>query len=87
MMCLTTGLSVAEVDTTQVEIHPIPSEITEALIQEGKIFYCAGGLMVEHPFVQPYIKSLQGGMDSVMGLSKQLTLQLMLRAAGYDETW
>jgi septum formation protein len=47
------------------------------LIEEGEIFWCAGGLMVEHPKVQPWIVSMEGGMDSVMGLRKQTVMDLL----------
>lgn len=33
--------------------------------------------MVEHDLVQPYITNIDGTIDSVMGLSKQLVLRLL----------
>lgn len=49
----------------------------EALIAEGEVFWCAGGLMVEHDLVQPHVAKVVGGIDSVMGLPKQLVVQLL----------
>ncbi|KAI5081113.1 hypothetical protein GOP47_0004296 [Adiantum capillus-veneris] len=46
-------------------------------IEEGDIFYCAGGLMVEHPLVSPLVAAMVGSLDSVMGLPKDLTLSLI----------
>jgi hypothetical protein len=37
--------------------------------------------MVEHPLVAPHITRMEGSLDSVMGLAKQLLLRLLCRAA------
>ena len=34
---------------------PISEEAIQALIEKGKIFHCAGGLMVEHPLMQQLV--------------------------------
>ena len=51
--------------------------VMQKLIDEGEIFYCAGGLMIEHPLIQPYIDRIEGTLDSIMGLSKSLVLELL----------
>ncbi|KAK9916784.1 hypothetical protein WJX75_006979 [Coccomyxa subellipsoidea] len=56
----------------------LASTVVEELISEGAIFRCAGGLMIEHPLVEPLITSIQGTKDSVMGLSKKLVLEGLL---------
>jgi hypothetical protein len=40
-------------------------------------YMCAGGLMVEDARIQPYLLKIQGGMDSVMGLGKRITVALL----------
>jgi len=40
-------------------------------------YTCAGGLMVEDERIQPYLLKIVGGMDSVMGLGKRTTRQLL----------
>jgi len=37
---------------------------------------CAGGLMIEHPALQPYVERVDGTLDSVMGLSTRLLASL-----------
>ena len=69
------------VDTTRVAFEPIPAASVDALVAEGECFYCAGGLMVEHPLVAPHIASLEGGQDAVMGLSKATVERLLRQAA------
>lgn len=65
----------------QIHFAPIPQESVDRLISEGEVFWCAGGLMVEHPLVQPHVTRMVGALDSVMGLDKQLLLRLLCAAA------
>ena len=56
------------VDEARVHFRPIPDETVTEIIAEGGVFECAGGLMVEHPLVQPHVERIEGSMDSIMGL-------------------
>lgn len=55
----------------------IPDDVVTKLCDEGTVMMCAGGLMVEHALVQPYITKIDGSIDSVMGLSKALVDKLL----------
>ena len=57
----------------------------DALIAEGSVFYCAGGLMVEHELVTPHVERLEGEMDSIMGLCKATALRLIGEAVSARE--
>lgn len=61
----------------QIKFQPVPEATIEALIEEGEIFWCAGGLMAEHPLVAPHILGMEGGMDAVMGLDRRQTMTLL----------
>ncbi|KAL8026706.1 hypothetical protein ABFX02_14G046500 [Erythranthe guttata] len=74
---LKTGLKKGEWDKVEIHFHDIPEEIIESLIEEGIVLNVAGGLIIEHPLVLPYVKQVVGGTDSVMGLPKALTRRLM----------
>lgn len=74
-----TGQRVSGVDTATIYLKPIPESIIDELIEEGEIFYCAGGLMIEHPKVEPYINRIDGTMNSIMGLSSELLNALLLQ--------
>lgn len=65
----------------QIHFAPIPQESVDKLIAEGEVFWCAGGLMVEHPLVVPHVTRMDGALDSVMGLDKQLLLRLLCAVA------
>jgi len=65
------------VDEARVLFSPIPDATVDSLIAEGEIFYCAGGLMVEHEMVQPHVIRMEGSMDSVMGLCKESVVRLL----------
>ena len=46
------------------------------------MYYCAGGLMVEHPRCEPYIASIEGTMDGIMGLDPSLVAKLTRQLLG-----
>ncbi|GIL70562.1 hypothetical protein Vretimale_3684 [Volvox reticuliferus] len=79
---LVSGREVEEVERAFIQLKPIPSDVREKLIAEGTVFYCAGGLMIEHPLVEAYVERLDGSICSVMGLPKHVVLRLMVEAAG-----
>ncbi|CAM9233482.1 unnamed protein product [Choristocarpus tenellus] len=74
---LKTGKQVSGVDSAEIFFDEIPADVVTKLCKEGTVFCCAGGLMVEHELVQPYVKEIRGTIDSVMGLSKPLVLRLV----------
>uniref|UniRef100_A0A6N2M2U1 Maf-like protein n=1 Tax=Salix viminalis TaxID=40686 RepID=A0A6N2M2U1_SALVM len=77
---LKTGFRKGEWDRVEIYFHEIPDEVIEKLIEEGIVLRVAGGLIIEHPLVLPYIKEVVGTTDSVMGLSKALTKKLIEEA-------
>ena len=79
---LSSGAVAAGLDTAAVHFGPIPEATVEALIAAGDVYFCAGGLMVESPLVAPHVARLEGGMDSIMGLGKDITARLLIEAAG-----
>jgi septum formation protein len=60
----------------------MPDDIINKLIAEGDVMWCAGGLMVEHPLIVPYITSIEGTQEAVMGLGKEAVMQVLVEAAG-----
>lgn len=78
-------ITTSGVDTAQINFSKRLSDdalsagdlIDRLLKDNAPVLSCAGGLMVEHPFVKEYIDGIDGTEDSVMGLSKDLVLTLM----------
>ncbi|CAJ1433308.1 unnamed protein product, partial [Effrenium voratum] len=70
------------VGTQKAEVHFAP-ELAEEDVLRGilseEVLNCAGALMVEHPVVQENVEKVEGGLDSVMGLSLQLLEDLQER--------
>ncbi|CAN4083268.1 unnamed protein product [Withania somnifera] len=64
----------------KVYFHEIPDEVIHSLIEEGIILNVAGGLMLEHPLTLPFVDTLIGTADSVMGLPRSLTEKLIQEA-------
>ena len=65
----------------QVHFTRFPQDVAQQLVKDGKVMWCAGALMIEHPLVQPLIDRMEGTPDSIMGLSKALTMQLISEMA------
>nr|GMD89395.1 maf-like protein DDB_G0281937 isoform X3 [Ipomoea batatas]GMD93747.1 maf-like protein DDB_G0281937 isoform X3 [Ipomoea batatas] len=53
---LKTGKKRGELDKVEIYFHEIPEDVMDKLIEEGTVLYVAGGLLIEHPLIQPYIK-------------------------------
>ncbi|XP_059293205.1 uncharacterized protein LOC132046561 isoform X2 [Lycium ferocissimum] len=64
----------------KVYFHDIPDEVIDSLIEEGIILNVAGGLMLEHPLTLPFVDTVIGTADSVMGLPRSLTEKLIQEA-------
>lgn len=79
------GQQWSAVDTATVHFRPIPESTVDALIAEGGVFSCAGGLMVEHALVQPHVERMDGSMDSIMGLCKSTLTRLLDEACSARE--
>ena len=74
------GIQVSGVDTATIHFRETvaTSNLIERLIADGEpVMSCAGGLMVEHPYVKEHLERIDGTEDSVMGLSKDLVLRLL----------
>eukprot|EP00590_Aulacoseira_subarctica_P004056 CAMPEP_0172426788 /NCGR_PEP_ID=MMETSP1064-20121228/39177_1 /TAXON_ID=202472 /ORGANISM="Aulacoseira subarctica , Strain CCAP 1002/5" /LENGTH=247 /DNA_ID=CAMNT_0013170595 /DNA_START=104 /DNA_END=847 /DNA_ORIENTATION=- len=71
---------VVGVERTKINFKPsvASSGLVDRLLEDGApILSCAGGLMIEHPFVKDHIESIDGTEDAVMGLSKHLVMTLL----------
>ncbi|KAM5564900.1 7-methyl-GTP pyrophosphatase [Rosa sericea] len=77
---LKTGFSKGEWDRVEIYFHEIPDEAIEKLIEEGTVLKVAGGLIIEHPLILPFVKEVVGTTDSVMGLPKDITERLLKEA-------
>lgn len=74
---LTTGIKKRGWDRSEVYFHDIPDEIIDKLVDDGVSLNVAGGLMLEHPLTAPFVDTVVGTADGVMGLSKSLTEKLL----------
>ncbi|KAF5831991.1 inosine triphosphate pyrophosphatase-like protein [Dunaliella salina] len=79
---LGTGAKFQELDITRIHFKPIPDPVIDEIIKAGDWTDCAGGLRIEQPILEPYLSGIEGSEDSVMGLSKVLTVRLLMQAAG-----
>ncbi|KAK9071412.1 hypothetical protein SSX86_009981 [Deinandra increscens subsp. villosa] len=73
----TTGIKKRGWDRSEVYFHDIPDAVIDKLIDDGVTLNVAGGLMLEHPLTAPFVDTVIGTPDGVMGLSKSLTQKLL----------
>eukprot|EP01025_Chloroclados_australasicus_P059255 TRINITY_DN7482_c0_g1_i3.p1 TRINITY_DN7482_c0_g1~~TRINITY_DN7482_c0_g1_i3.p1 ORF type:complete len:238 (-),score=33.99 TRINITY_DN7482_c0_g1_i3:197-910(-) len=76
---LDSNKSTNAIDIAVARFNPIPDEVVNKLVEEGTVFRCAGGLMVENPLVIPYRIAIEGGMDSIMGMRFETVVRLMVQ--------
>ncbi|XP_010557922.1 PREDICTED: maf-like protein DDB_G0281937 [Tarenaya hassleriana] len=74
---LKTGVRKGGWDKAEVYFHEIPDKVIDDMIEEGITINVAGGLMLEHPLTLPFVDTVVGAVDTVMGLSKALTEQFI----------
>ena len=72
-----TGAQRGENDENKVHFRGFPDDVIEQLIAEGNIFSQAGAFSLEDPLVAPYVQHIEGTLDSIEGLSKEITERLM----------
>ncbi|CAL5371201.1 unnamed protein product [Camellia sinensis] len=77
---LKTGTRKGGWDSAEVYFHDIPNEVIDSLVEEGIMLNVAGGLMLEHPLTLPFVDTVVGTADFVMGLPKSLTEKLIQEA-------
>jgi len=72
-----TGKQKELLDITKAYFQNIPINIIDDLINEGKVMNAAGGFIIEHPLLLPYIKQTEGDIKSITGLPLKLTEELI----------
>ncbi|KDP23807.1 hypothetical protein JCGZ_00120 [Jatropha curcas] len=74
------GAVVGSVVVTNLKTGTRKGAWERAEIEDGVTFKVAGGLMLEHPLISPFVEAVVGSTDTVMGLSKVLTEKLIAEA-------
>jgi len=55
----------------------LPDALVDQIIEDGNIFRCAGGIQLENPIIQPFIKSSEATEDQLVGMPLKLFKRLM----------
>lgn len=78
-----TGKQFTSVETATLKFREFPDveAVASALIAEGDIFHCAGGLMAENELVVPHIAGLDGTIDAILGLSPRSVCDALIGLA------
>lgn len=55
----------------------IPENVLDLIVAKPHVIRAAGAFVPDDPLLQPYVDRLEGALDTVMGLPKELTLRLL----------
>lgn len=64
-------------DIAKIWFFPIPEKVINEYIATKDPFLHAGSFDHEHPLLAPYVKSIEGEPESITGLPKKLTEELI----------
>jgi septum formation protein len=79
------GRQACDVDLATVYWDNISDNIVNSVTGRGEIMSCAGGFKIEDPDLNPLIHSVEGPLDSVMGLPLELTVRLIFAIVNLSE--
>lgn len=76
---LMSGKKAEGTDTAYVTFKKFPDGIIDQLLKEGNILNAAGGFIIDDPLIMPFVKKIEGEIESVIGLPLQLTEKLLVK--------
>lgn len=74
---LGSGKRAQGVDEAEVRLKQLPESDIDALVEGGDALHSAGALVVEHELVWPRVASMEGSLDSVLGLGVSTLSRLL----------
>lgn len=69
------------IDTVNTWFDPLPDAVITELIETGKVFGWAGAVGVDDPLFEPYVRRMDGPVDSILGLPLELVERFMAELA------
>ena len=72
-----TGKRITAVDVSKVFFRKMPEEAVGQFVKQEYIYQRAGGFAIQDPLLEPYIEKIEGTIDSIIGLPKELTKQMI----------
>jgi len=76
-----TGKRVSRVNVSKVFFRRIPEDVIDNVMEEFDVFSHAGGFSITSRLLNPYVEHIEGTIDSVIGLPKELTKQMIKEVA------
>lgn len=64
-------------DRAEVYFKPIPKSVVEKYLDQEEFIDKAGALALQSPLLRPYIRSIQGRQDTILGLPTHLLAELL----------
>ncbi len=83
VMDLETGFRAYNYDIASIYFKQIPGEVIDRYVRSGDPFYHAGAFDHEHPLLAPYVEKIEGEPESITGLPKTMTQQMIQSVLKY----
>ncbi|MFA5926396.1 MAG: Maf family protein [Parcubacteria group bacterium] len=71
------GKKAEGIEVAKLLFKKIPASVIDKFLKKGDILKCAGSFELEDPLLQKYVKKIEGTIDSIAGLPKDLTKELI----------
>mgnify|MGYP001559139787 FL=1 len=72
-----TKIKMSITDVARIYFNNIPEDVIREYVESGDAYNHAGGFAHEHELLLPYVKSIEGEPESIMGLPRTLTEMLL----------
>lgn len=74
---ISTGKMLDGVDSAKIVFSEIPDDIINELLERDDTYKKAGGFDIEDPVLKPFLKFVKGEKETIIGLPKMLTQNLL----------
>lgn len=71
------GKQAEGIDIGKICFKPIPNKVIEDYLKNGNPYARAGGFAIESPILKPYLETVEGTMESMMGMPITLLKKLI----------
>ena len=65
---VSTGRRTEGVFYNKISFNKIPDEVVDQIVNGDVVYTCCGGFSVDDPVMGAWVKSIEGGVDGVMGM-------------------
>jgi septum formation protein len=77
VVCKSKNYQKTAIDIATVEFDRLSDEFIKEYVATGTTFDKAGGYAIQHPMMKPHIKSIEGRIDTIIGMPTNLVADML----------